>query len=212
MKEIYSWVPWLTELSTKIAENDNSYLIENAKKVDWGKENPALLNYGPDNIDPFSFTYFLAQSNRKNSISTVFASVHEVFELTSEIPSPGLGDTFTFPTPPPHATALFHDGSNFFPDRLWELFRKSTADTTKIDDNEFSNVLSIPMVGVPKITQCLFLIRPEIFIPADKTLPKSFKESRDQITAGGGWSKNLELIEKLKLVFPGSHMYEIARA
>ena len=29
----YSWVPWFRELATKIAENDDGYLVEKAKAV-----------------------------------------------------------------------------------------------------------------------------------------------------------------------------------
>ncbi len=212
MKEVYSWVPWFKELSTKIADNENSYLIENTKRVNWKKDNPALLNFDEDNIDPFSFIYFLAQNNRRSTLGPVYSSVHEIFELSSEFPSPGLGNTFTFPTPPPHATALFHNGKNYFPDRLWDFFRKSIVAPEKLDGSEFSKILEIPMVGIPKITQCLFLAMPENYIPVDKAFPKSFHGSINQFLTGSGWSKYLDLIESLKLTFPGSYMYEIARA
>ena len=212
MKDVYSWVPWFQELAEKIASNDNSYLIEKSKKVNWNKENPALLNYGDNHIDPFSFFYFLAQYNRKNSIENIYGSIHEIFELESTLPNPGLGEKFTFPTPPAHATALFHDGRNFFPSLLWDFFRKSVSDFKSIGNKEFIDVLKIPMVGVSKITQCLFLIRPHIFIPADKTIPMIFKDTIGRLAAENGWAEYLDLIEKLKQICPGSRMYEIARA
>ena len=62
MKEIYEWVPWFMELSQKIAEGGERYLVERAKTVDWkddGTES-ALLKYGDSNIDPLSFFYTLA--------------------------------------------------------------------------------------------------------------------------------------------------------
>ena len=57
MKEIYDWVPWFRELARKIAEGGETYLIEKAKQVNWG-EDPSLLRYGDEGIDPFSFFYF----------------------------------------------------------------------------------------------------------------------------------------------------------
>ncbi len=60
MREIYDWVPWFRELAGKIAEGGEAYLIEKARRVDWRNEKPALLEYGDEGIDPFSFFYFLA--------------------------------------------------------------------------------------------------------------------------------------------------------
>ena len=85
MKEIFNWVPWFVELSQKIAENDEDFLAQKARQIPWkedGGEIP-LLQYGDDNIDPFSFIYTLAgyQSARKR----IYAGVSEVFGLTSEL-------------------------------------------------------------------------------------------------------------------------------
>ena len=48
MKEIYDWVPWFKELSTRVAENGEAFLVERAKQLPWKEDgtNPALLNYG----------------------------------------------------------------------------------------------------------------------------------------------------------------------
>ena len=66
MKEIYEWVPWFKELSQKITEGDERYLVERAKTVAWkddGTES-ALLKYGDSNIDPLSFFYTLASQSK----------------------------------------------------------------------------------------------------------------------------------------------------
>ncbi len=61
MKEIYAWVPWFTELAKKIADESQQDLADAAREVPWKKDgtNPALLNYGDNFIDPFSFFYTL---------------------------------------------------------------------------------------------------------------------------------------------------------
>ncbi len=212
MMNIYSWVPWFQELATTIAKNDNSYLIQNARKVDWQSENAALLNYGDENIDPFSFFYFLAQRNTTNQWEPVFRSIHGVFGLRNDLPSLELDRSFTFPTPTPNTTALFHDCNNFSPDTLWNFFRKAVNDTTSINNQDFQNVLEIPMIGLTKLTQCLFLIRPDFFIPADHTLPQSLKGLQSNLESRKEWSSYLDIIAKLKGIFPGCHLYEISRA
>ena len=59
MKEIYDWVPWFRELAKNIAEGGEQYLVDKAKDVNWAKGR-ALLEFGDEGIDPFSFFYFLA--------------------------------------------------------------------------------------------------------------------------------------------------------
>ena len=45
MKEFYDWVPWFRELSNTIAENEEAFLVERAKRVAWKEDgsNPATL-------------------------------------------------------------------------------------------------------------------------------------------------------------------------
>ena len=80
----YTWVAWFQELAAKIAENDESDLVDKAKAVDWGRVDVPLLNYGDENIDPISFLYFLAQRNTSLQYKRIFGSVHDVFEISSE--------------------------------------------------------------------------------------------------------------------------------
>ena len=67
MIKSYSWVPWFQELTGKIAEKGEEYLIDRSKEVNWITEAPKLLNYKDENIDPFSFIYFLAQRNASSA-------------------------------------------------------------------------------------------------------------------------------------------------
>ena len=107
MREIYSWVPWFTELCDRIANNVPEFLAERARRIPWkeGSDEAALLRYGDDNIDPFSFVYSLAAHHHARK--RVYAGVAEEFQLTSELPLE-LDEAFIFPTPP-LVTALFHN-------------------------------------------------------------------------------------------------------
>ena len=209
MKEIYSWVPWFRKLAKKIEEGGEAYLIEKAKEVDWGNSR-SLLEYGDENIDPFSFFYFLAQKNTVNQREPVYSSVNEVFAISRRPPKTGWGDTFIIPTPTPNTAALFHDGNNFNPASLWTLFRQAVKDKPDVKDETFDEALNIPYVGVIKLTQCLFLINPQSFIPVDKSFP-NFTSMKDQIGEQNGWNVCLQAIERTKQIFPGCYPYEIAR-
>ena len=209
MKEIYDWVPWFRELAKNIETGGETYLIEKAKEVDWGN-NRSLLEFDDENIDPFSFFYFLAQRNTGGIRASVYKSVNEVFEISDMPPKTGWENTYIIPTPPGHATALFHDGENFNPTLLWKLFRQAVKDEPDIQALDFHAVLNIRMVGVAKLTQCLFLINPQRFIPIDKCFPGQ-QEIEQKIKGTDGWNICLGAIERTKQNFPGCHLYEIGR-
>ena len=209
MKEIYSWVPWFQELARKIEKGGKAYLIKKAKAVDWGNSR-RLLEYGDENIDPFSFFYFLAQRNTPHQRERVYASVNEVFAISPNPPETGWGNTFIIPTPTPNTAALFHDGENFEPALLWNLFGQAVKDNPDVKTEAFHEALNIPYVGVIKLTQCLFLINPQSFIPIDNCFP-NFARMKGQIEEQNGWNVCLQAIERTKQKFPGCHTYEIAR-
>lgn len=169
----YSWVPWFKELVGKIATNDHTYLIKNAKAVDWGKDdvdNVALLKYGDENIDPLSFLYFLAQKAKPTPFKRTYPSVHEIFGIQAALPEPEA--QLMIPMPPAIASALFFDSKDLEshqPELLWRLFRQAAKDHPKISADDFERVLGIRGVGTKKLTQTLFLVNPDFFLPADST-------------------------------------------
>ena len=221
MKEIYSWVPWFRELEKKIETGGEAYLIDKAKQVDWKNENPRLLQYGDKNIDPFSFFYFFAQKNTSNQRKPVYDSVHDVFDLKIESPLPDASrdDYYVFPTPSPQAPALFHDGETFHPELLWRLFRQAVKDEPTIERDDFGKTsegvgaLGIKDVGVPKLTQTLFLINPKYFLPVDDNVSKCLPDLQLSKTIKAiekdGYREYRSILEKLKKTFPGCQPYEI---
>ena len=215
MKEIYDWVPWFRRLAEKIAKGGETYLIEKAKLVAWGG-NPPLLQYRDEGIDPFSFFYFLASKARhEQPRKRVYNSVSSVFEMESLPPDAGIDDYYIFPTPQSNANLLFHERENFTPDLLWRLFR-AVQDNTKIDPDDFKNALETKYTGVPKLTQTLFLINPEYFLPMDDTtchlsealgLPAWSKIKKE--IENGGYEKYQSRLKEFKDAFPGCQPYEI---
>ena len=209
MKEIYDWVPWFRELAKKIETGGKTYLIDKAKEVDWGNSR-RLLEFGDENIDPFSFFYFLAQNNTSHRRVSVYKSVNEVFAISDEPPKTGGETTYIIPTPPGNATALFHDKQNFNPTLLWKLYRQAVKDEPEIRAEDFRDVLEINQVAVRKLTQCLFLINPQHFIPIDKCFP-GLEDIEQKIKEKDGWNICQSAINRTKQNFPGCSLYEIGR-
>ena len=172
MKEIYEWVPWFKELADNIAEGGETFLAQAAKKVAWrndGKVQP-LLNYGDENIDPFSFFYSLAQRNQDaGSRKRVVPSITREFNMESRPPVES-DDGFIFPTPSYNTSVLFHDDGQGNPKLLWHLFREALRGVESVKSEDFDGALGIGYVGRVKLTQVLFLINPSQFVACDQKM------------------------------------------
>ena len=218
MKDIYAWVPWFQELARKVADGGEAGLIKRAKQIVWARKSPALLDYGDENIDPFSFLYTLASKNDISPLKPVYRSVSKIFDIdcdrlfSEDSQSHGL----CFPVPPGVGT-LFHNKGEGDPKLLWKLFRQAQQDG-EIDPNDFSKALDISGVAVRKLTQCLFLINPLRFLPIDDQtlrfhkdigLP-AFTEADNQIREKDSGLKNYQsLLKKFQYAFPKCDFYEI---
>ena len=219
MKEIYAWVPWFKELTRKIDEGGEEYLAERAKRVAWGKDNPPLLRYGDKNIDPFSFIYFLAQKCTANQVQSVYASVSEVFEIDDQelLSEQSRQYGLIFPIPTPNSKSLFHSAGKGDPELLWALFRQTRNDDGNLAPGYFKAALDIKNVGVKKLTQCLFLINPNYFIPVDQNtlhfhaalrLP-IFNKAEVKIKQENGFEEYKAIIDKFRNSSPQCDFHEI---
>ncbi|MDD9857998.1 MAG: hypothetical protein OXU96_08140, partial [Gammaproteobacteria bacterium] len=226
MKDIYAWVPWFEALARKIDEGGEAYLVECAKRVNWGKGDPALLKYGDEFIDPFSFFYFLAQKCTRRRVRTVCASVSEVFGIddTELLSESSLKYGLIFPIPPAIAKALFHSADSTSepegnPNLLWNLFRQAMSGGN-LAPADFKAAVEIKNVGVQKLTQCLFLINPRFFMPIDKgtfrfndalDLPV-YKEAKSMLKHENGFQEYEAMLDRFRAAFPKCEFYEINTA
>ncbi len=203
MKEIYAWVPWFQELAGKIAEGGETYLAEAAKKVAWRKDGgrPPLLEFGNENIDPFSFFYTLAQLTKSSeSRERIFPSIQTAFNMESRTPVEA-EDGFVYPTP--SRNVLFHDGVQGNPQLLWNLFR-GAVNVRRIEE-DFNGALQIRSVAKVKLTQALFLINPAQFVPCDDKMDHLV----DRPAGEFDWASYKEWLLKVRGLFPECEPYEV---
>ncbi len=204
MKEIYDWVPWFKELASKIADGREENLIDAANQVGW----QPLLQHGDENIDPFSFIYSVAaRSRHATAREQMISSIEDIFGMSLHLQAE-VEDAFIFPKPPT-VNARFHDGVHYHPQLLWDLFDDAVQGFDSVNAQMFESALDIPSVATPKLTQALFLINPEEFIPIDRdTTPLGlfpFEMPPPHITLAeyGG------LIRNARDTFPGCELFEI---
>lgn len=214
----YDWVVYFKAISQKIYSyteiGDPSSMLRDKIEKLFESSHP-LITYNFS--DPFSLFYALAQQNTKNQRSKIFTLAKEVFEIDVNIPT-----DWIFPTPIPIAKASFGSeegyvdskGNVIGSDCIWSLFKAAYKNET-IDSDDFANVLKLKNVKTIKLTQVLFLINPEIFIPFDtqmNSLPipelANLQESVAKIESNG-YAAYENALEKLKNAFPGCQMYEI---
>ena len=207
MKEIYAWVPWFGELAGKIAEGGETYLAEAAKRVAWrnDEKKQPLLNYGDENIDPFSFFYSLAQrSQDAGSRKRIYPSIVKEFSMKHQ-PPVELDDGFIFPTPSYRAQVLFHNKGQGEPTFLWNLFRGAVQGLDSVSPEGFDGALNIGNDWRVKLTQALFLINPSQFIACDDKMDLFVKLP----TGDFDWEHYKEWLQEVRGLFPGCEPYEI---
>ncbi|MDI9309650.1 MAG: AAA family ATPase [Limnohabitans sp.] len=213
--QLYDWVVFFRSLCKAIDTigqdtiNRNDTLKEKAKIV-FGDNHSIYQN---KEVDPLSFIYTLAQKNTVNQKSDTFQTCINVFSLDINLPT----DWF-FPTPTSHTKSLFYDKGNYVDDYgnlvsvdvLWKLF-SDAFNGNHLDANDFKAVLSIKNVGVVKLTQTLFLINPEKFLPIDeRTITILTNTSSPTIDIQKyGLSKYIEFLNFYYHKFPECYCYEI---
>ena len=207
----YTWADWLVALATTIAENDERYLAERARAVDWQKDDVPLLAYGDENIDPMSFLYFLAQRNTTNQCRGIFKSVHEVFGIDLDLPK--FEEKFGpfIPTPPANARALFLGEKPFRPALLWRLFRQAAPihERPTIQPEDFNAILELRNVGMSKLTQTLFIANPCHYLPADSSAKGALPHHPELEGDVENYEDYLHRMKTLRRLFPGCEPYEI---
>ena len=210
MKEIYSWAPYFRELARKVADGGERDLIDAAKRVAWKPEGPQsrLLEYGDENIDPFSFFYTIA-ANSSGAVSRerIYESLRGIYNLESELPL-DLSDAFVFPIPRNIGT-LFHSGDQGNPALLWRLFRSAVSGFGRIDPDDFEGALAIRNVALTKLTQALFLVNADSFVPIDRHTTSLGLFPFDKPPTGATLPEYSNFIDLLRNAFPGCRLFEI---
>ena len=213
MKELFQWVPWFRELAKTVREGRHAGLVDRAKKVDWAGGRCAVLDQGEDKADPLTFFYHLASiaGGKAEKREIIYASVADVFGIGSDLDY-SRNDGFIFPTPPGLQVLFNNTGAD--PGLLWKMFHQAHAlDGTSYDTvsaDTLANVLQISGVGVPKLTQVLFLINPHAFLPFDSVavLPLGIGKFKKK-PARMSWDEYVQEMGRIRGAFPGCHHYEI---
>ncbi|MEL0644154.1 DUF3578 domain-containing protein [Olleya sp. Ti.3.14] len=163
----FTWVKTHNEitkyLSTK--ENNQSVLIELLKSVgitpfnDKAKIGSESHDIELNEIDPFTFYCYIYKYGEQRRLYFLQAIAKNI---GAQIPNDEKG----IPSAQAQKVWLFpykYDRVNNEISRLWGFFKKALND--KITDLDFSDVLKISSIGKTKLTEALFYIKPEKYLP-----------------------------------------------
>lgn len=208
VKEIYAWVPWFRELAQIVADGGKDSLVKRAKEVQWTSDghDPPLLKHGDENIDPFSFFYYLAgRSDTAENRWRIYPSIDEIFG-TPNLECLDRDEAFYIPQS--IRSWSFHQSGEGNPGLLWDLFWSAVQGVESMSASGFDQSLDIPGVAISKLTHVLYLVNPNEFLPFDERI-LSLGISEFKKPPRVGWVRYLEELRRLRDAFPGCAPYEI---
>lgn len=165
--EKYTWVKTHKEITEYLFSKENSQLelIELLKSVgitpfrDKAKSGINTHDIDLDEIDPFTFycyIYKYGEQRRLKFLQEIAEKIGAGIPIDEKgIPSAQAQKVWLFP--------YKYDRINNEISRLWNFFKKALDD--KITDLDFSDILKISNVGKTKLTEALFYIKPEQYLP-----------------------------------------------
>jgi hypothetical protein len=194
----YSWVAahkkiaeWLKGFESKQVELISVLKEVGATIFNDRDENGNVIDL--EEIDPFTFfCYIYKHGNAKN--------LNVLQELCKKLKlDPIPVDINGMPTTNPQKVWMFPYKElriNSEIERLWNLFR--SAMNTTISDDQFADVLRINGVGKIKLTEALFTIRPEDFLPINKQTEPYLSEIFKIATKFNTYSEYLGILEEVR--------------
>ena len=201
MREMFTWVPWFAELAQKIADGGEEYLNERAKRVDWGTRNPVAK---AEDLDPLSFIGSVANRSRTpEGRAQAFLSLGRIFG-TGRLPAADSSNAWTFP----RSLHLVGDASDLDTEHrevAWQVLRQVAS--RSLDAATFEAALRLPNIGLPTLSNLLFLIDATTYLPVvDRYLDTYGIDAwfRSQTLSG-----HQALVGDVRVNFPGCELYEI---
>ncbi len=199
IKEEFSWVETHKQLTEflKRKENSQNELIQilktvgigplNDKSVD-GKHNTELKE-----IDPFTFFCYIYKYGPKRRLGYL-QKIAETLKITipkgeSGIPSAQAQKVWLFP--------YEYERKNNEVKRLWSFFQKAISNSIKEDD--FQDVLQIRSTGKTKLTEALFYINPEKYLPINGPTKPYISEVLGLNPKFNTYKDYIDLLENIKI-------------
>jgi 5-methylcytosine-specific restriction protein B len=197
-KRKFSWVnthkQLVKYLETK--ENEQTELIDLLKSVGITPFNDKSTPDGHDielnEIDPFTFfcyIYKYGSQKRLQFLQKISQKLSiEIPEDDNGLPSANAQKVWLFPY-------KYARTNNEIP-RLWSFFRKVINDN--LTNQDFQDILEIKSIGKTKLTEALFYIKPEKYLPINRPTKPYIKDVFQINSSFNSFSEYAELLNQIK--------------
>lgn len=156
------------------------------------KTSPESHDVELDEIDPFTFFCYIYKYGSQKRLEFLQKIAKKLdFKIPSDekgLPSAQAQKVWLFPY-------KYARNNNEIP-RLWDFFKKALVD--KITDLDFEDILKINSIGKTKLTEALFYINPEKYLPINGPT-KPYMEEKLSITSSfNSYSEYIALLKQIK--------------
>jgi len=153
-----------------------------------------------DEIDPFSFFFYIYKYGAKRRLQ-ILQNIAKRLNLTIPVDADGIPSTNALSVRVfPYKATRHNDEIN----RLWDFFFKAIKHN--LADEDFLDVLSIDGLGIPKLTEALFMVDPTYYLCVDgQTRPylKDIMGIDVNFKTYQGYMDILKIVrEKTEMIFP----------
>jgi 5-methylcytosine-specific restriction protein B len=198
-KEEFSWVETHKQLTEflKRKENSQNELIQILKTVGIAPLNDKSGDGEHDTelkeIDPFTFFCYIYKYGPKRRLGYL-QKIAETLNITipkgeSGIPSAQAQKVWLFP--------YEYERKNNEVKRLWSFFQKAISNS--ITEDDFQDVLQIRSTGKTKLTEALFYINPEKYLPINGPTKPYITEVLGLNSKFNTYQDYIDLLENIKI-------------
>ena len=196
MKEEFTWIETHKELVEYLKTKENSQrdliaLLKSVGITPFKDKDRSNQEIELEEIDPFTFFCYIYKYGDKKRLKILQ-------EIAKKLNLPIPKDEKGIPSASPQKVWLFPYKSERTNEiqRLWTFFRKVMED--KIAGSDFEDVLSIKGVAKSKLTEALFYVRPERYLPINKPVKSYLKEILGLDFNFKTYSEYIELLKQIR--------------
>ena len=214
-KVMFTWMSFFEELADKISSfrDKQKELTDTLRKT--GLYNNGLTDKDSEGnlfpmveLDPFTYFSLIMKFGIEKR-QKVIASLKKALEIKADLPK----DFNGVPSSMAQKAWLISYKATRNPKDisiLWDFFEASLKND--ITDDLFKAALAVQQVGVPKLTQGLFWIRPRLYFPIDtQTKPFLQKHAIDyECAKSKSYSDYSKCLKDIKSKFPNIAFYELS--
>jgi 5-methylcytosine-specific restriction enzyme B len=193
----FSWIQTHKELVKYLEdkENDQKGIIEILKNVGITPLNDEIIKGEKSDlseIDPFTFFFYIYKYGSEKRLEYL-QKIAKLLNLTipsgeAGIPSANAQSVWLFP--------YKYVRKNNEIKRLWSLFY--AAINNQLTDELFDDVLNIRNVAKTKLTEALFIINPERYLPINRPIKTYIEEKIGFKTSFNSFSEYVELLNQIQ--------------